>query len=143
MHLAIDGYGSRRVFQDEEFIREFLDTYPSAIGMNKIWGPVVMRYVGAKPEDWGVSGFVMIAESHISLHTFVEKAFVHIDIFSCKEFDTQRVIHDLQNKFQLNSFRATILKRGLEYPPLDDLEVTSRVYRLETASNKHIHPRRP
>lgn len=141
MHLAIDGYGSRRVFQDEQFIREFLETYPSAIGMNRIWGPVVLRYIGAKPEDWGVTGFVVIAESHISLHTFVEKEFIHIDVFSCKEFDSQRVINDLQSKFQLTSFRAAILKRGLEYPPLDDLEVTSRVYTLEAALDKPTQSR--
>ena len=141
MHLAIDGYGSRRVFQDEQFIREFLETYPSAIGMNKIWGPVVLRYTGAKPEDWGVTGFVVIAESHISLHTFVEKEFIHIDVFSCKEFDSQRVINDLQSKFQLTRFRAAILKRGLEYPPLDDLEVTSRVYTLEAAWDRHTQSR--
>lgn len=136
MHLAIDGYGSPRLFQDEEYIQQFLESYPPIIGMNKISGPVVMRYVGSRPEDWGVSGFVMIAESHISLHTFVEKAFIHIDIFSCKDFDVQRVVDDLQVKFQLTDFRASILKRGLEYDPLEDLKVASRIYRIETALNR-------
>ena len=37
MHLIIDGYGSdQQVLQDEQALRQLLDSYPSEIGMNKI-----------------------------------------------------------------------------------------------------------
>ena len=71
MHLIIDGHGNNSdILQSDEFIYELLDQYPAEIGMTKIAPPYVLRYVGAKPEEWGVSGFVLIAESHISIHTF-------------------------------------------------------------------------
>lgn len=117
MHLIIDGYGGDpRIMQDEEQIYRFLDSYPSRIGMTKIAPPHVVRYVGSKPEDWGISGYVLIAESHISIHTFAERSFANIDIFSCKDFDAHRVIADLQEMLQLTKLRSFLLRRGIGYP---------------------------
>ena len=75
MHLVMDGYGAdAHRLQDESLVRELLDTYPDAIGMTKISEPLVHRYTeGRVPTDWGVSGFVLIAESHISVHTFPDQ----------------------------------------------------------------------
>ncbi|TET13276.1 MAG: S-adenosylmethionine decarboxylase proenzyme [Dehalococcoidia bacterium] len=116
MHLIIDGYrGDVQRMQDVDFIYQLLDTYPSQIGMTKISPPKVSKYIGSKPEDWGVSAFVLIAESHISIHTFPERSYINIDIFSCKEFDAEQTIRDLQQKFGLAEVRSYILNRGLEY----------------------------
>lgn len=116
MHLIIDGYsGNAQKMQDVDFIYQLLDAYPSQIGMTKISLPQVSKYIGSKPEDWGVSGFVLIAESHISIHTFPERSYINIDIFSCKEFDAEQTIRDLQQQFGLAEIRSYILSRGLEY----------------------------
>lgn len=116
MHLIIDGYsGNAQKMQDVDFIYQLLDAYPSQIGMTKISLPQVSKYTGSKPEDWGVSGFVLIAESHISIHTFPERSYINIDIFSCKEFDAEQAIRDLQQQFGLAEIRSYILSRGLEY----------------------------
>jgi S-adenosylmethionine decarboxylase len=116
MHLIIDGYnGNVQKMQDVDFIQQLLDVYPSRIGMTKISPPKVSKYTGSKPEDWGVSGFVLIAESHISIHTFPERSYINIDIFSCKEFDAEEAIRDLQQRFALSEVRSYILNRGLEY----------------------------
>ena len=133
MHLIIDGYGSdRQVLADRELIYDLLDTYPGEIGMTKIAPPYVFRYVGVKPEDWGISGIVPIAESHISIHTFVEKCMVNIDIFSCKEFDWERIVRDLKGRLKLTETRSYLLRRGLEYsdplePCLPVMEIESKV----------------
>lgn len=116
MHLIVDGYGGDyKKMQDVEFISRILDVYPDQIGMTKISSPQVSKYIGSKPEDWGVSGFVLIAESHISIHTFPEKRYINIDIFSCKEFDADRAIKELKRDFELAEVRSYILNRGLEY----------------------------
>ena len=116
MHLIIDGYrGDVQKMQDVDFIYQLLDIYPSQIGMTKISPPKVSKYIGSKSEDWGVSAFVLIAESHISIHTFPERSYINIDIFSCKEFDAEQAIKDLQHKFGLAEVRSYILNRGLEY----------------------------
>ncbi len=116
MHLIVDGYGGDvKKMQDLELIYSFLDGYPARIGMTKIAPPYVFRYIGSKPQDWGISGFVLIAESHISIHTFPERAYINIDMFSCKEFDADKAIKEFKLHFGLSEVRSYILNRGLEY----------------------------
>jgi S-adenosylmethionine decarboxylase len=112
MHLIIDGYGDNpKLMKDEQFLYHLLDSYPAQIGMTKISSPLVFRYIGSKPEDWGISGFVFIAESHISIHTFVERRYVNIDVFSCKDFNSEQVIKDLKDKFQLTRLSSRLINR--------------------------------
>jgi S-adenosylmethionine decarboxylase len=85
--------------------------------MTRISPPYVFRYIGSKPEDWGISGFVFIAESHISVHTFVETSYINIDIFSCKDFNGDKAIEDLQDKFQLTKLRARLIDRKWSAEP--------------------------
>lgn len=116
MHLIIDGYGGNaQKMQDVELIYQLLDRYPEEIGMVKLSPPHVAKYIGSKPEDWGISGFILIAESHISIHTFPERCYINIDIFSCKEFDPEQAIREFQQQFGLDEVRSYILNRGLEY----------------------------
>lgn len=116
MHLVIDGYGGDpTMLGDADAIYRFLDEYPDAIGMTKITPPHVYVYEGQKPEDVGISGFVLIAESHISVHTFPRRQYVNIDVFSCKEFDAQRALEELRAMFSLKMVRSWTLDRGLEY----------------------------
>ena len=116
MHLAIDGYGADpEKLKDEDLISRFLDEYPSSIGMTKIIPPQVYNYHGKTPEDWGISGFVLIAESHISVHTFPARRHVNIDIFSCKDFDTEMAVAEIERTFGISETKAWTLERGLDY----------------------------
>ncbi len=115
MHVIIDGYGGDpEQLADENVVRVILEQYPAQMGMTKITQPTVVRYKGTKPEDWGVSGYVMIAESHISLHTFPERNLIWVDIFSCKDFDAAPVLEDLKRRFRLREMEVKMLERGLE-----------------------------
>ena len=77
--------------------------------------PQVYTYRGQTPGDWGVSGFVLIAESHISIHTFPDRGYVNIDIFSCKEFDADASLEDVKRTFSLPEVKVWTLDRGLEH----------------------------
>ena len=124
MHLIIDGFGgNRELLESEELVYQFLDDYPAQIGMTKVAPPHVFRYIGSKPQDWGISGLVIIAESHISIHTFPERCYVNIDIFSCKDFDAGQAIQDVQAKLELTKLRSYLLNRGLEYSNIETLEL--------------------
>ena len=116
MHLAIDGYGADpKTLEDTGLVRRFLDEYPDAIGMTKLSPPQVYTYRGKVPEDWGVSGFVIIAESHISIHTFPDRGYVNIDVFSCKAFDSEAALADVKRFFQIDEAKSWTLERGVEY----------------------------
>ena len=115
MHLIIDGYGGDlEKLSDTDLVHRFLDEHPDAIGMTKIIEPQVYTYHGKTLEDWGVSGFVLIAESHICVHTFAERGIVNIDIFSCKDFDTATSVETVKDVFSLTEVKVRELERGLE-----------------------------
>ncbi len=116
-HLMMDGYGcDREKLMNLDWIYNFLSRYPEQINMTKIMPPYVFKYSGQVPEDWGISGFVLIAESHISIHTFPEKLYLSLDIFSCKSFDSQAAIEHIKNLFDIKKVEIKLLDRGLEFP---------------------------
>ena len=65
--------------------------------------------------DWGVSGFILIAESHISVHTFPDRGYVNVDIFSCKYFNPEKAKSEVVDMFALDKIASRVLERGLEY----------------------------
>jgi S-adenosylmethionine decarboxylase len=117
LHLMVDGYGcdpSR--LNDKDFIHRFLDEFPEDIGMTKLMSPYVASYTEDDRGLTGLSGFVLIAESHVSIHTFPLEGYVSIDVFSCKPFDTVAAEREIARKFGMTRMECNILDRGLEYP---------------------------
>ena len=50
-----------------------------------------------KEESYGYSTFAMIAESHLSIHTFPELNYFSFDCYSCKWFDKDKVVAAILN----------------------------------------------
>lgn len=122
VHLMLDGYGcDRSRLESEEFIYRFLEEFPDDIGMTKIMQPCVLKYSDADSSECGVSGFVLIAESHVSVHTFPESGYVSIDIFSCKSFDIGMAEREIAERFNIARVEKNVLDRGVEYPRDTDL----------------------
>lgn len=117
MHLTLDGYDSHPdKLANLELIYEFLDKCPDLIQMTKIMPPYVFKYQSQIPEDWGISGFVLIAESHISIHTYPERSYLSLDIFSCKDFDHHQAVAYATEMFGIGRHEVHLLNRGLEFP---------------------------
>lgn len=116
-HLMLDCFGCpKEKLADMDLLFNTLDNFPTKIGMTKIMPPYVFKYVGKVPEDWGVSGVVLIAESHISIHTFPDKQHAFIDIFSCKDFDTDYARMEMLSIFESTQHEVVLLNRGVEFP---------------------------
>ncbi len=112
MHLIIDGYAKEPAkINDLEFIHQFLDTYPHQIGMTKVSTPKVSPYQNTDSHERGISGFVLLAESHISIHIFPERSYINIDVFSCNDFDPEQVIKGLEQQFGLSDVKSYIINR--------------------------------
>jgi S-adenosylmethionine decarboxylase len=130
VHLMVDGYGcDRSALEDINLIYDFLDDYPARMEMTKIMPPYVFRYNGVVAEDWGISGFVLIAESHISIHTFPEKGYFSLDMFSCKPFDTEQAVEVLKQRFQMQKYEMKVLDRGQEFP--NTIHESAQVVRMD------------
>ncbi len=61
----------------------------------------------------GVSGVVVLAESHISIHTWPEKDYAAIDIFMCGECDPNNALPAIKKAFQPETMDVAEHKRGV------------------------------
>ena len=118
LHLTLDGYGGlKEGLADLNLVKRVLATLPNLLQMHKISPVRVQWYDGGRnPQDCGVSGYVMIAESHISIHTFPRKDFLTADVYSCTQFDTLLAIDYFKKTFALKELETNVVKRGLKFP---------------------------
>ena len=67
----------------------------------------------------GVSGVVVIAESHVAIHTWPEYGYAAVDIFTCGEtIDPWVIQRYLQEQFRSRNVSSMELKRGLFPEPV-------------------------
>lgn len=102
---------------DKNLVKKILDILPKKLGMKKLMEPCVLfAQPNGRKDPGGWSGFVMIQESHISIHTFIKRKFVTIDVYSCKEFDKDEAIKFFAESFGTNNSEIYIETRGKKYP---------------------------
>ncbi|CDM66623.1 adenosylmethionine decarboxylase [Pyrinomonas methylaliphatogenes] len=62
----------------------------------------------------GVSGVVVIAESHIAIHTWPEYGYAALDIFTCGEtVDPYLIMRLVARRLAAGEHKATLVERGL------------------------------
>jgi len=67
-----------------------------------------------KFSPYGVSGVVVIAESHIAIHTWPEYLYAAVDIFTCGDTIDPWVIQErLKESFESKNVSSMEMKRGL------------------------------
>ena len=132
-HLLIDAVCTHdEALLDMEVGKACLAEVARTIGMTMIMDPVGVQFPhdgaagGAIPRPFrqppgaageasgGYSAFVMLAESHISLHTFPEAHFLTFDCYSCKGFDHALAEACLDRFFGLREQNVQVIAR--EFP---------------------------
>jgi S-adenosylmethionine decarboxylase len=119
VHLMFDGYSANPdLLGNREHLTKLLSEIPSKMNMHTICEPVVVEVGELNEKDpGGISGFVMIAESHISYHTFPKRGFVSADVYTCQnDLDVERFTVLLAEAFGTTDYDTHVQKRGLRYP---------------------------
>jgi S-adenosylmethionine decarboxylase len=113
VHLMLELYNcDRELLTNEPLIRRVLDEYPARVDMEKVSPVHLYDIETSNPLDAGLSGFVVIAQSHISLHAWPEYGEVDIDICSCKEFSQEDAIAFAREMFQTDDVEVHFVVRG-------------------------------
>jgi len=60
----------------------------------------------------GITGFLLLAESHISVHTWPEEGLAAIDIFTCGQMDADSILRWLRERLCPQRERLTTVERG-------------------------------
>jgi S-adenosylmethionine decarboxylase len=64
-------------------------------------------------EPWGVSGVVVISESHLAIHTWPEYGYASVDLYTCGDDIQSNIAYEyLKEKLQAQSAEIQMLKRG-------------------------------
>jgi S-adenosylmethionine decarboxylase len=113
VHLMLELYNcDRALLSNEPLIRRVLDEFPGRVDMEKVSPVHLYDIETSNPLDAGLSGFVVIAQSHISLHAWPEYGEVDIDICSCKEFSQEDAIAFAKEMFQTDDVESHFVVRA-------------------------------
>lgn len=61
----------------------------------------------------GVTGICVLAESHISAHTYPQKNWLAIDIYSCKDFDENAILEFTKEVFNASEIHLIAVERSI------------------------------
>jgi len=112
-HLLVELYNCEaNVINDVLRIEELL------LEAVKISGATTLNSTFHKFSPHGVSGVVVISESHFSIHTWPEYGYCALDIFTCgDEINSHLALEYLKKEFRAGNISVTEVKRGiLDFP---------------------------
>lgn len=61
----------------------------------------------------GISGVIVIAESHFAFHSWPEHGYAAVDLFSCADFDYRAALIHIRKKIGAKKHSVTQVKRGV------------------------------
>lgn len=112
-HLIVDAYGiDYKKLKNHKDIRGLLRGLPEKFKMRPLSSAVVKKVQSDGYPDWGVSGFIMLYESHISLHTWPEEGYVAMDLYSCKDFDHKAIMEFVKDFWGAKKVKEKLVIRG-------------------------------
>jgi S-adenosylmethionine decarboxylase len=114
MHLLIDFWGASHL-ADAAYIEQALGRAAAACGAT-----VLAIHLHSFGENAGVTGVAMLAESHISIHTWPELGYVALDVFMCGKSDPHLAVPVLHAFFKPAGMKVTESARGTEMSPAPD-----------------------
>jgi len=105
-HLIIDLFGAKRL-DDLKHIKETLKRCVEVAGAT-----LLHIHLHHFTPNGGVSGVAVLAESHISIHTWPERGYAALDIFMCGDARPELCVSVLRRAFRPREIRVTEHLRG-------------------------------
>lgn len=107
-HLIVDLYDAERL-DDLAFIRQTLVDCVEAAG-------ATLLHIHLHPfePNGGISGVAVLAESHISIHSWPERSYAALDIFMCGDAEPARCVDVLEAAFRPGRVAVEEILRGKE-----------------------------
>ncbi len=113
-HILAEIYGcSFDILNDKDKIQEIM------VDASLEAGAEVREVAFHKFSPQGVSGVVVISESHITIHTWPELGYAAVDVFTCGEnVNPWDACNYLTDKLKAEHMTATEVKRGIFEQPV-------------------------
>jgi len=104
-HLIIEVLGGEGLDDEERIQTAFRDCVEAC-------GATLLHIHTHKFSPQGVSGVAVLAESHISVHTWPEIGYGAFDVFMCGDAQPRRAVEILRKAFKASDVRVKELLRG-------------------------------
>ena len=107
-HLIIELFGSPfKLLNDEAYIRKVILDAAKAAKLT------IIDCVTHKFQPQGVTGVVVVAESHLSIHTWPESSYAAIDVFTCGKGDPYDAYKLLVRRLKPKNSYVSQIMRGM------------------------------
>lgn len=112
LHLIVELYDckSRKLLTDVSEVEKVM------LSATRAAKATIIDSIFHRFQPHGVSGVVVIGESHLSIHTWPEFKYAAVDIFTCgNSTDPQRAFEVLRRKFKPTRSNVMKVERALGY----------------------------
>lgn len=79
----------------------------------EVSGATIIRPFFHKFSPHGISGIIVIAESHLAVHTWPEFGFAAVDLFSCGDFNFTGALRFIRDNLYAEKYSILSIKRGV------------------------------
>lgn len=132
-HILVDYLNCQTdALSDVEFVKEVLLTAAKAANASVV-GQVFHKY---SPQ--GVSGIVLVAESHLSIHTWPEEKYAAVDIYTCGDCHPLKAHESIKVSLNTNSFEMAEIERGMPGSQKIRLPSKTRISGAVTKSTRQL-----
>ena len=110
VHLLVDFFGvSKKKLQNRKQLMKTL-----CLALKKGGFRIIKKTGSHKFSDGGkgVTGFVLLAQSHAAFHSYPECGYLALDIYTCGKFNPQSIADAMQRHLQSKTMRKIFQKRG-------------------------------
>lgn len=96
-------------------------------------GADIQKVIFHKFHPQGISGVVVISESHLSIHSFPEHKFASIDVYTCGDsIDPQVAANYISEHLQAEKIESILVPRGIGMIHAEPIEL--KTYQAEQTS---------
>ena len=107
----------------KHFLAEFYDCSSDTLNDEKkiagimtkaveVSNAIIIKPFFHKFSPQGISGIIVIAESHLAIHTWPEFNFAAVDLFSCGDFDFTEALRYINGNLNAGRYSILCIKRG-------------------------------
>lgn len=109
-HMIVDLYGvPGNILTNEKDLASLLENAAKSSGAT-----VLHNHFHHFGEGYGCTGVIVLAESHISIHTWPEKNYASIDVYMCGKCDPKIAVTVIMNSVNHEYSSVQTLYRGTE-----------------------------
>lgn len=136
-HILVEFYNcDKDILNDYQLIKEHMNKAA------EIAKATIVESVFHLFNPWGVSGAVVIQESHLTIHTWPEYGYAAVDLFTCgEEVDPWTAFEYLKKNLKADRTETLEVPRGIvdKIKRFSDEEITKVKYKPDGLSDsKHI-----